>query len=488
MRVLVAGGGIAALEALAGLRALAGDRVEATLLAPDAAFSYRPLSTAVPFTFREQRTRPLAELAEGLGARFVHDALAEVDEERSRVLTRDGDFIPYDALLVAVGARVPRGAPPGVMFERGREGRRAFAGLIRELEDGTAKSVAVVVPRAAAWPIDAYELSFVASLAARRGGGGAKVFLLTAEGRPLEALGEAASETIGDELSRSNIELITDAEVRDRTTHDERGSDAFSSAIVRLTRRDRPRGKRRLVLHLEPDSTLVVDRAISLPVAQGPAVAGTAHDRRGFTPVDEHARIPGSPGHFAAGDATALSLKHSTIAASQGSAAAASIAAQAGANIEPSPWSPVLYGILTVPPHLTGARGSPWLGGGEPVTHCLWWPPGHVSGRYLAPYLASRDPGVRAGLEWHPNGLPMAVRLNGDHASESEPRANPPSEDVLRHDALSRQLMAIRRTEREGEELGLELRAKGAEFERHEREVVKRLEAAGYLSHVARPR
>ena len=70
MRVVVAGGGIAALEVLAGLGALAGERVDVTLLAPDRSFSYRPLSTAVPFTFRDERTRTLEELADGLGAQL----------------------------------------------------------------------------------------------------------------------------------------------------------------------------------------------------------------------------------------------------------------------------------------------------------------------------------------------------------------------------------------------------------------------------------
>jgi hypothetical protein len=46
-----------------------------------------------------------------------------------------------------------------------------------------------------------------------------------------------------------------------------------------------------------------------------------------------------------------------------------------------------------------------------------------------------------------------------------------------------RQLFAIRRSAREGERLGRELELKRAEFERHEREVIERLEAAGYLRH-----
>lgn len=103
-RVLIAGGGVAALEALAGLHALAGDRVEATLLAPVQTFQYRPMSTAVPFTYLERRSRPLAEIASDLGARFVHDGLVHVDADHGRVLSGNGDFLPYDALLIAVGA------------------------------------------------------------------------------------------------------------------------------------------------------------------------------------------------------------------------------------------------------------------------------------------------------------------------------------------------------------------------------------------------
>jgi len=44
--------------------------------------------------------------------------------------------------------------------------------------------------------------------------------------------------------------------------------------------------------------------------------------------------------------------------------------------------------------------------------------------------------------------------------------------------------MAIRRAEREGRQLELELQRRSSEFERHERETVEQLEAAGYLSHV----
>ena len=41
-----------------------------------------------------------------MGATFVRDGLAQVDETRGRVLTNAGDFLSYDALVLAVGARV----------------------------------------------------------------------------------------------------------------------------------------------------------------------------------------------------------------------------------------------------------------------------------------------------------------------------------------------------------------------------------------------
>jgi hypothetical protein len=113
------------------------------------------------------------------------------------------------------------------------------------------------------------------------------------------------------------------------------------------------------------------------------------------------------------------------------------------------------------------------------VTRCLWWPPGHVAGRHLASYLAARDPGVRPGLEWHPNGLPVAVPA---HAEPGRPAPSPggrPSAEAMRDDAIARQLMAMRRVGRTGEQLGVELERRLRRFERHEREVINQLRAAG---------
>ncbi|MGD0455391.1 MAG: hypothetical protein ABSB69_17530, partial [Solirubrobacteraceae bacterium] len=51
LRVLIAGGGVAALEALLALRALAPEQTEITVLAPNAEFVYRPMAVREPFSY-----------------------------------------------------------------------------------------------------------------------------------------------------------------------------------------------------------------------------------------------------------------------------------------------------------------------------------------------------------------------------------------------------------------------------------------------------
>ena len=60
LHVLIAGGGVAALETMMALHALAGDRVRITLLAPERDFHYRPMAVAEPFTIAHARRVELA--------------------------------------------------------------------------------------------------------------------------------------------------------------------------------------------------------------------------------------------------------------------------------------------------------------------------------------------------------------------------------------------------------------------------------------------
>jgi sulfide:quinone oxidoreductase len=106
------------------------------------------------------------------------------------------------------------------------------------------------------------------------------------------------------------------------------------------------------------------------------------------------------------------------------------IAHQLGAPVEPRPFKPVLRGVLLTggaPLYLraeldlqgTRRSGTAKRGRltGDVSSRALWWPPGKVAGRYLAPYLATARP-VRLGEE------PLIDRV-----------ATPAGSDAAEHDA-----------------------------------------------------
>jgi sulfide:quinone oxidoreductase len=115
---------------------------------------------------------------------------------------------------------------------------------------------------------------------------------------------------------------------------------------------------------------------------------------------------------FAAGDVTAFPVKQGGIAAQQASAAAESIAAAAGADVTPRPFRPVLRGLLLTGSAPTYLRAELAGGAGDTSTardEPLWWPPGKIVGRHLAPFLAER-----AGAILSPPAGSDAVRVEVD--------------------------------------------------------------------------
>ena len=80
-QVVIAGGGVGALEAALALRALAGDRVAVTMLAPELEFTYRPLSVGEPFGLGHATRYELAGDRGRPGFAVVRDAIAAVEPE-----------------------------------------------------------------------------------------------------------------------------------------------------------------------------------------------------------------------------------------------------------------------------------------------------------------------------------------------------------------------------------------------------------------------
>jgi sulfide:quinone oxidoreductase len=451
-RVVVAGGGVAGLETLLALRDLAGDRVALTLLTPEREFLYRPMSVAAPFARGRARRYDLADVARDVGADLVRGALERVDGARRVALTADGGELPYDALVVAVGA----GSEPAfarVQTWTPEADADVFGGLLADLEEGYSKRVAFVVPPGASWPLPAYELAMMTAWDARElGQDDVQVTLYTPEAAPLEAFGTSASRALRDDLDEARVQVETGAFVA--------ASDG------------------RLVI--EPGHrALEAQRVVALPVATGPSLSGLASDERGFLLCDRHGRVHGTEAVWAAGDATAFPVKQGGLAAQQADAVAESVAAAAGADVVPQPFRPVLRGVV-----LTG-RGSAWIrreldagdGEGAAERHALWWPPTKIAGRYLAPYLTARDEG----------GDAAAARPTGQLVELDLERDLPAAADALRlarlRDAAFRDSVALRRAEEAGDRTVQALRAEEDTFEVRRRAVEDELRREGYIRH-----
>jgi sulfide:quinone oxidoreductase len=362
--ILIAGGGVAALEALIALRELAPDRHRVTLLAPEPDFVYRPMSVAEPFCLGHAQHHSLASIANDFGATLVRDSLAAVDAGARTVSTGSGETIAFDSLLVAVGARPEPVYRHAITF--GAEGApEALAGLLSDLELGYARRMAFVVPSTVAWSLPLYELAVMTARDVSSAGiDGVELFFVTPEVRPLDAFGSEASAMVGGMLSEEGIDFI--------------GS-TFADVGHGFV--------------LAGDRRIDVDRTLALPVPSGPAVPGLPGDPAGFIPVDEHGGVQGLERVYAAGDVTTFRIKQGGLAAQQAVAAAEAIIAAHGADLDPQPFRPVLRGMLLTggPRRWLRAPAGATPGHSQAALHALWWPPGKIATRYLAPYLMGRE-------------------------------------------------------------------------------------------------
>lgn len=126
-RVVVAGRGVGALEAVLALRALAGGRVSLELVAPETSFVERPLAVAAPFEIASPERRPLARLKITHRVRHRTDRLAGIDAARRRVYLAGAGEISYEVVVVATGAH---GEPwlEGALTSRGPSDAPAASG------------------------------------------------------------------------------------------------------------------------------------------------------------------------------------------------------------------------------------------------------------------------------------------------------------------------------------------------------------------------
>jgi len=360
-RVVVLGGGIAALEAVLALHVFGEGRLQLTLIAPNRDFHLRPLDAATPFTRGRQERLPLADFMSEHGGRFRRTAVLQVDPQARLVQCAVGDDEPYDALVVAVGG-ISRPAFDHV-WTFGSD-PNAFGGLLLDLEQGWSRSVAFVVPRGCSWPLPLYELALMtAERVWDMGMDGVRLHVVTPEDEPLEVFGSEGSRTVRELLRRAGISFHGGAD---------------------------PRVTRAKEVLLDGPRTLECDRIVALPVIEGPRLVGLPSDEHGFIPVDPSTRAVDAPNVFAVGDVADHAVKQGGLACQQADVAAREIAADAGAGIERLAYEPVLRGRLLNAGRDRFLRRGGGASGSRAADEPLWWPPAKVSGRHLAPYLERR--------------------------------------------------------------------------------------------------
>jgi sulfide:quinone oxidoreductase len=361
--VLIAGAGVAALEAALALQALTDGEVAVELVAPEAEFTYRPVAVTEPFRVGEVTRFPLKTLVEAARARLRRGSVAAVDPERKVVALDDGLELAYDILLLALGAR-PREAVAGALTFRGPEDGPALSALLDKTTAGEIRRIAFAVPTGASWPLPLYELALLtAEYVAAHGTRGVEILIVTPEEHPLGLFGQTASDAVSELLAIRGVQVQT--------------------MVTPVLFEER-------VLRIVAAQPIELDAVVALPQLEGPRLPGVPHDERGFVPTDESGWVLGLTDVYAAGDLTQFPLKQGGIATQQADAAASAIAADAGVAVKPEPFRPVLRGLLLtgLAPRFLRAEAT----GARSVvdTEPLWWPPAKIVGRYLTPFLAAK--------------------------------------------------------------------------------------------------
>ncbi len=363
-RVVIAGGGIAGLEAALALADLASDRAQLSLIAPDPDFVFKPLAVEEPFTKQPAARHALEPALAEIGAEFVRGAVSSVDPAAHTLALGPDSELSYDLLVVCVGAQV-RAAYEGVETFWSDRGDLPVDELIRRAHSASRRTLALLVPSQTSWSLPLYELALMIRRRSEELDlADLRLRVLTPESTPLAVFGAKVSSEVAQLLAARHISVDTNLTVVQGPTP---------------------------TLYLAPQGIpSEAGVVVTVPVIEGPSIPGLPDDPHGFIPVDEYGRVEGLEDVYAAGDGTTFPVKQGGLATQQADAAAEHIAARLGAAVDPKPFDPVLRGQLLTglePMYLT----HPLTGAHDEDTISLdfpWWPPQKVSGRYLSPWLA----------------------------------------------------------------------------------------------------
>ena len=386
-RVVIAGGGFAALEAVLGLRRLAGHRVEIDLVSPARELVYRPLSVVEAFGLGEAPRFDLGEIADDQDVRLHVDSIESVDTEARVARTRSGEELAYDFLLIATGAR-SESAVPGAITFGGPDDVPELRSQLRRIESGELGVVVFAVPAGVTWPLPLYEIALMTAARIASSDGGARLTLVTSEQAPLGIFGIDASRAVESLLRERGVEVRA------------------SSAPIAVEDGN---------LTVVPAGSVPADLVIALPRLRGNPVPGIPQNRDGFIPVNRDCQVEGIPSVYAAGDTTSFPIKQGGIATQQAAAVAREIAAAAGAPVQREQFRPVLRGLLLTGKDARFMRSEVTGGQGDASRisdHMLWWPQTKVAGQYVSQYLANKIDPIQPKAPLAADAIPVEVDIS----------------------------------------------------------------------------
>ena len=303
-----------------------------------------------------------------------------VDDAAGEVRLGDGARRSFDALLLV--ARRPRrwpGVEGATTWWPGGDSE-AYGGLLRDIEEGYTKRLAIVVPPGAVWPLPAYELALMTvGEAEAMGQTDVSVTVVTPERAPLSLFGEEASAAVAEELQRGGHRAAGGCR---RPGARAAAGSCWSPAASRST----------------------CSGCFAVPRIVGPGFEGVPHDDEGFILAGDDARVQGCERTWAAGDGVESPVKFGGLATHQARRAAAAIARLAGVTDAPDPGEPVLHGRL-----LTGHGTRRLSARGDAEGAPLWWPAGKIVGRVPA--------ALADGARRRPDGLGRAAQRTASRSS-----------------------------------------------------------------------
>ncbi len=356
------------------LRALAPKNVRVTLISASPTLAYKPAATTEAFNETPPRRYDLQAIAADVGASFRLDRLEAVASQDRRVRLASFAYLDYDALVLAIGARATAAIPGALTFHDQREVHH-IRRMTSQLRDGKLQRIIFAVPSGCSWPLPLYELGLLTATQLQESRASGEVVLVSPELTPLQVFGVQASLLVADLVAKRGVRFIGESDPQ----------------LVE-------RGE---TLSLSVGSTLQGDCVVTVPELRGPRITGLPTDREGFITTDALGGVIGLADVYAAGDMTSFPIKQGGLATQQADVIAQRIASHHGAIVKEVRVQHVLRAQLIGGAHPIFLR-TELDEFGQPTTATLQHecsedsesPPEKVFGRYLTPYLKTRQPGT----------------------------------------------------------------------------------------------